>query len=160
MRSWPQVCFFLTKGVSQVKSNVLSVVDGQAELALTRCAEPNAVPMEMVRRQKTAASAFALAMQSSGLEDKEVYLALALDAGYFSRIKSGAATLQADLIATFCKIVGNTIYLDWVAYQVGCVLVQIKSEAERRAELAEDRAKLAEAENRLMRQLLAGRAAA
>jgi len=135
----------------------MSGVDGQAELALSRCAEPNAVPVEMVRRQKTAASAFALALQSSGLEDKEVYLALSLDAGYFSRIKSGAATLQADLTATFCKVVGNTIYLDWLAYQVGCGLVQLKSEAERRAEAAEDRAKAAEAENRLMRQLLVGR---
>lgn len=52
------------------------------------------------------------------------------------------------------------LYLEWQAYQVGCKLVQIKSEAERRAEHAEERLRAADAENKLMRQLLQGRAAA
>ncbi len=138
-------------------SKELSRDDMQGELALVRRAEPNEVPMEMIRRQKTAAAAFALACQSSGLEDKEIYSALGVDPGYFSRIKKGEATLQADLVPTFCDLVGNRIYPEWQAYQIGCTLVQIKSEAERRAEQAEERAKSAEAENRLMRQLLAGK---
>lgn len=65
--------------------------------------------------------------------------------GYFSRIKKGEATLQADLTAQFCAIVGNRIYPEWMAYRVGCTLVQIQSEAERllEAERAKN-AKLAE----------------
>jgi hypothetical protein len=132
-------------------------IDGQGELALLRRAEPNDMPIEVVRRQKTAAAAFALACQSSGLEDKEIYGALSLDAGYFSRIKKGEATLQADLLVAFCDVVGNRIYPEWQAFQIGCTLVQIKSEAERLLEAEKVRREKAESENKLMRQLLAGR---
>lgn len=138
----------------------MTQIEDQHELALVRAPQRTAVPLEMVRAQKTAAAAFTLACSVSGLEDKEIYLALEIDAGYFSNIKKGKATLQADLLAQFCEIVGNTIYPEWAAFQVGCTLVMIKTEAERRAELAEQRAAAAEAENRLMRQLLQGRAAA
>ena len=115
------------------------------------------MPIEVVRRQRSAAAAFSLACQSAGLEDKEIYGSLGIDAGYFSRIKKGEATLQADLVTGFCDVVGNRIYPEWMAYQIGCTLVQIKSEAERQLETERARAtKLAE-ENRLMRQLLTGR---
>lgn len=138
----------------------MSQFEDQPELALARAPHRGAVPLETVRAQKSAAAAFTLACSVSGLEDKEIYLALGIDAGYFSNIKKGKATLQADLVAQFCELVGNTIYPEWAAYQVGCTLVMVKTEAERRAELAEQRAQAAEAENRLMRQLLQGRAAA
>lgn len=154
------VSFFLREGVSQVASKDLLRHDGQGELALLRCAEPNEVPEEMMQRQKTGAAALCLACQSSGLEDKEIYSTLKIDAGYFSRMKKGEASLQADQVRPFCEVVGNRIYLEWQAYQVGCKLVQIKSEAERRAEHAEERLRAADAENKLMRQLLQGRAAA
>ena len=135
-----------------------SRVDGQSELALTRRAEPNDMPIEVVRRQKTSAAAFCLAIQSSGLDDQEIYRCLGIDAGYFSRIKKGEATLQADLIEPFCDVVNNRIYPEWIAYRVGCTLVVIKSEAERQLEAERARREKAESENRLMRQLLAGRA--
>jgi hypothetical protein len=134
--------------------------DEQGELALSRRAEPNEVPMEMIRRQKSSGAAFCLACQSSGLEDKEIYGGLGIDAGYFSRIKKGEATLQADLIQPFCDLVGNRIYPEWIAYRIGCTLVQIKSEAERRAEQAEERARAMEAENKLLRSLVQGRVSA
>lgn len=135
----------------------MNSIEDQPELALAREATAVRVPIEMIRVQKTAAAAFTLACTSSGLDDKEIYLSLGIDAGYFSNIKKGKATLQADLVADFCKLVKNTVYAEWQAFQVGCTLVMIKTEAERRAELAEERAKAAEAENKLMRQLLAGR---
>lgn len=135
-----------------------AVVD-QSELALAREPQHIAVPIEMIRSKKTAAAAITLACDASGLEDKEIYLALGIDAGYFSNIKKGKATLQGDLLKEFCKVVGNNVYPEWLAYQVGCTLVMIKTEAERRAEEAELRAAAAEAENKLMRQLLAGKAA-
>ncbi len=131
----------------------------QAELALAREAVSAYIPIEMIRAKKTAAAAFTLACDASGLEDKEIYLALEIDAGYFSNIKKGKATLQADLIPAFCRIVKNLVYVEWQAYQVGCTLVLIKTEAERRAEAAEARALAAEAENKLMRQLLQGKSA-
>jgi plasmid maintenance system antidote protein VapI len=138
----------------------MTSIEDQHELALARAPQRASVPLDMIRAQKTAAAAFTLACSVSGLEDKEIYLALGIDAGYFSNIKKGKATLQADLVSQFCELVGNTVYPEWAAFQVGCTLVMIKTEAERRAELAEQRAQAAEAENRLMRQLLAGRVAA
>jgi hypothetical protein len=140
-------------------SKDLSRVDQQGELPLTRQADTNVVPIELIRRQRTAAAAFQLAIQSSGLEDKEVYGTLKLDAGYFSRIKKGEATLQADLIQSFCEVVGNRIYAEWIAYQTGCTLVQIESEAERLLRAERERRINVEAENKLMKQLLTGRMA-
>jgi hypothetical protein len=156
----PQASFFLTKGVSQMASKELLRHDGQGELPLTRRAEPNDVPAELIRRQKNGASAFALACQSSGLEDKEIYGALPLDAGYFSRIKKGEATLQADMVQRFCDLVNNRIYPEWMAYQLGCTLVQIQSEAERRANIAELRAEQAEMKVRVLQEAIGGRSLA
>lgn len=141
-------------------SKELSRDDEQGELALARRAEPNEVPMEIIRRQKTAAAAFALACQSSGLEDKEIYAGLGIDPGYFSRIKKGEATLQADLVSPFCDLVGNRIYPEWVAYSLGCTLVQIKSETEKQLEA--ERSKSARLQERLsyVESLVTGRVAA
>ncbi len=141
-------------------SNVLSRLEEQQELALSRSPIHSDTPIETVRAQRTSAAAFTLACSVSGLEDKEIYLALGIDAGYFSNIKKGKATLQADLTAGFCRIVGNTIYPEWLAYQVGCTLVVIKTEAERRAEEAERRAQAAEAKTKLLMEMFAGKLAA
>lgn len=129
------------------------------ELALSRKPDQGHISIDLVRRQQSSAAAFSLACQASGLEDKEIYLSIEVDAGTFSRIKKGEATLQADRLALFCRVVGNSIYPEWLAYQVGCTLVQIRSEAERRADEAEARAKQAEAEVALLKSLLVGRAA-
>jgi hypothetical protein len=134
------------------------VVD-QGELVLARRAEPNDIPVEIVRRQKHAGAAFSLACQSSGLDDKEIYGALNLDAGYFSRIKKGEATLQADLIGSFSTVINNRIYSEWIAFQSGCTLTLIQSEAERLLLLEREKRAETEAENKLMKQLLLGRAA-
>lgn len=118
------------------------------------------VDVHLVQKLPSAAAALSLACAHSGLEDKEIYSALGIDAGYFSRIKAGTATMQAQHVREFCRIVGNTAYPEWLAWQVGCTLVLTRTEAERRAEEAEERAKAAEAENRLLRQLVQGRSAA
>ncbi|WP_136420339.1 transcriptional regulator [Herbaspirillum sp. ST 5-3] len=131
----------------------------QFELALARPAQKAAVTIETIRTQRTSAAAFSLACNVSGLEDKEIYLALDIDAGYFSNIKKGKATLQGDLVAKFCDVVGNTIYLEWLAFQIGCTLMMIKSEAERRAEAERELRVKAEEENRLLRSLLIGKSA-
>lgn len=136
------------------------MTEAQSELALTRIAQSVPVAIEVVRAQKTSAAAFSLSCSASGLEDKEIYLALGIDAGYFSNIKKGKATLQADLIKEFCKVVGNTIYPEWVAYQLGCTLMLIKSEAERRAEEFERLLKEERIKNRVLVDALHGRVAA
>ena len=110
--------------------------------------EPNRfeVSIETIRSQQHSGKAFALACDCSGLDGKEIYMELGVDAARFSHMKKANAALPADLVKKFCDIVGNTIYLEWLAYQVGCTLVMIKSEAERRLTLSEQRVKKAEEE--------------
>ena len=134
-------------------------IEDQQELALSRPPQQVAIPIEMTRAKKTSGAAFGLACDVSGLDDKEIYLALDIDAGYFTNIKKGKATLQADLIVNFCQIVGNTIYPEWIAYQVGCSLVMLKSEAERKMDVERSLRIKFEDENKLLRSLLIGKAA-
>lgn len=134
----------------------------QACLPLARKPQQVSIPLELIHAKKSKGAAFTLACDTSGLEDKEIAGAMVppIDAGTFSRIKSGTNTLDGDRVREFCGVVGNTIYPEWCAYQVGCALVMIQTEAERRAVAEKDRADKLEAENKLMRQLLSGRGAA
>lgn len=119
-------------------------IDGQRELSLIRKASQVEVPVEMIRTRRNQGAAFTLACDASGREDKEICFDLGIDAGTFSRMKDGKNTLSGDRIRDFCDVVGNTILPQWIAYQIGCGLVVLKTEAERRAEEAERRAEEAE----------------
>ena len=132
--------------------------DPQGELPLSRRASDPAVPQTLVTAQRTSAAAISLACSASGLEDKEIYLVLGINAGHWSRIKSGEAYFPLDRIAEFCRIVGNTVLPDWIAYQVGCGLVMLKSEAELRLEAAEKALAEERAKNRLLIDIAQGKA--
>lgn len=135
-----------------MSKDMYRVVD-QQELALLRTPEMPEIPIELIRAQKTGGAAFSLACQTSGLEDKEIYLALGLDAGYFSRMKKGDATLSDEKMRDFCRTVGNTIYPEWRAYQIGCTLTMIQSEAERLAAEAQAELEKEREKNKLLMQL-------
>lgn len=132
-------------------------VDGQPDLPLARRPVSVDVPFDMIAAKRSSAAAFTLACDASGLDDKEISMSLGIDPGYFSRIKKGQASLDADKIRSFCALVGNTIYPQWIAYQVGCGIVMLKTEAERRAEAAESRAIEAEKKLEWALQVLQGR---
>jgi hypothetical protein len=131
----------------------------QSELALARRAACAAIPAQLVSAQKSSHSAMALACQAAGLEDKEIYLSLGIDAGHWTRIKKGEAHFPLDLIGQFCSIVGNTALPEWIAYQVGCGLVLLRTEAERRAEEAERQLSAEREKVKLLTEVLAGRTA-
>jgi hypothetical protein len=107
---------FLSRGDSQTASNLLTVA-GQGELALTRSAESSSVPFGLIVAQKNFSAALSLAIQASGLDDKEVYLSLGIDAGHWSRIRKGEAHFPMDKIADFCRCVGNRVLPEWLAFQ-------------------------------------------
>jgi hypothetical protein len=144
----------------KVKSNDLGQVATQRELDLFRQPEANTVPIELIRKQRDSGAAFTMACNSSGLLDQTIYEFVVIDAGTFSKMKRGLATLQGDQIAKFCYAVNNQIYPEWCAFQLGCTLVQIKSESERRAEAAEKRAADAELKVRVLMETFHVRAAA
>lgn len=131
----------------------------QPELALSRRAVMQAVPIELVVNRKSMLSAINLCIDLSGLDDKEVHLALDIDAGHFSHLRKGNGHFPPDKIAALMDLCGNEAPLIWLAHSRGYGLVVLKSEAERRAEEAEARAAKAEAEARLLKELLQGRAA-
>lgn len=112
------------------------VDDPQSELPLSRGGRAReqafVVPIEMIRATTSPGSAIELARRAAGLDKKEVYLALKIDPGTWSKIEDSAASLPTNKIREFCDEVGNRIYVEWINYQVGCTAVLIKSEAERR----------------------------
>jgi hypothetical protein len=140
-------------------TTVQPVDDGQAELPLSRAPALVNIPVELVRAKKNKGAAFTLACDTSGLDDKEVFMPLGIDKAVFSRIKSGSVNLDDDLLAPFCRIVGNRIYAEWLAYQVGCQLVEIETETARQLRVAREQLASEKAENALLRQLVQGRAA-
>lgn len=109
------------------------VEDPQHELPLSRGAKEQAflVPIEMIRATTSPGGAIELARKAAGLDKKEVYMALKIDPGTWSKIEDSAASLPAKQIREFCEEVGNRIYVEWINFQVGCTAVMIKSEAER-----------------------------
>lgn len=143
-----------------MKSRKLTQAETQRELDLFRQPEPNNVPIELIRKKQDAGAAFTLACDSSGLADQTISSFVGIDPGTFSKIKSGSATLQASLMVKFCYAVNNRIYPEWCAFQFGCTLVEIKTEAERRADAAIKRAEEAELKVRVLMETFHARAAA
>lgn len=132
------------------------VDEAQGELPLAREANSVPVPIEMIRAKKNKGAAFTLACDASGLDDKEIYLPLSMAKEQFSRIKSGSANLDADLIEPFCGIVRNRIYPEWIAYRVGCSLVEIETETQRLLRQAQERIQLLEHDKRVLTAALRG----
>ncbi len=126
----------------------------ETTVPLPKCLNRLQVSIETIREQQNSGKAFALACDCSGLDSKEIYMPLGIDPGRFSHMKRARVTLPADLVQRFCEIVGNTIYLEWLAYQVGCTLVMIQTEAERRLEISEQRIKDVEEENAALKSIL------
>lgn len=117
------------------------------ELPLVRKPAQASLPTELVVKQPTLSAAIALCVQVSGLEEKEVYLSLDIDAGHWTRIMKGDAHFPVNKLNLLMDLCGNEAPVIWLAHSRGYGLVMLKSEAERRAEVAESRA--AEAEKKL-----------
>lgn len=134
-------------------------VSGSHELPLARKADRTNVPIELIAKQPNFLGAIALCVQLSGLEDKEVYLTLGVDAGHWSRIMKAEAHFPVNKLGDLMDLCGNEAPLLWLANHRGYGLVVLESESERRAKDAER--KLAEANSRIqwMTELLQGRAA-
>jgi hypothetical protein len=76
--------------------------------------------LRAVRRRPTFLRAWHFAQELSGLEDKEVYGPLGIDASHWTRIKNGAASPPADeRFVQYMDIVHNEIPLIWLAESRG-----------------------------------------
>jgi hypothetical protein len=113
-----------------VNSIVMRTVE-QGQLPLSRRAGRVAIPHEIIVAQPSLLAAVNLCISASGLEDKEIYLSLEIDAGHFSKIRKGDAHFPTDKLDALCDLCGNEAPLQWWANKRGYGLVMLKSESER-----------------------------
>lgn len=73
------------------------------------------VAISTITRRTSLLRALHLSIETSGLEDKQIYGALGIDASHWTRIKNGTAALPPDKIAKFMDVVRNEILLIWLA---------------------------------------------
>jgi predicted XRE-type DNA-binding protein len=116
------------------------------------------VPLESVLARKSLLGAVNLCIELSGLDDKEIYIPLGIDAGHFSNLRKGKGHFPIDKLDELMDLCGNEVPLVWLAHKRGKGLVVLKSEAERRAEAAERRANEAEAKVKVLMEAISGRA--
>lgn len=118
------------------------------------------VDQEVVFSRPSLSAAIALCVQVSGLEEKEVYLSLEIDAGHWTRIMKGDAHFPVNKLNNLMDLCGNEAPLMWLANSRGYGLVVLKTEAERRAEMAERALREERDKVRFLTELLHGKAAA
>lgn len=150
------VVFFLANGDSQLESKKLKAIEC-LELPLARPPRAGELPLELVTKQPSMSRAIALCMQASGLDDKEVYLTLGIDAGHWSRIVKGDAHFPINKLGQLMDVCGNDAPLMWLANARGYGLVILQTEAERRAEAAEQALAVEREKVRLLTELMQGR---
>jgi hypothetical protein len=131
----------------------------QGRLALGRKPNPvDDITLEMIRRRPDLLSAINLCIDASGLDDKELQIALDIDAGHWSNIRKGKSnchfpTNKLDLLMDLT----NEIPLTWQALRRGKGTHLLQTEAER--QLGEERTRRlqAEAKVRTLQEAISGR---
>jgi hypothetical protein len=129
-----------------MRSTFLHALEAQGELPLSR-AHRQQVDDRVIFAQPTFTAAIRLAANACGLEEKEIYLPLKIDASHWTKILNGQAHFPTDKLDQFCNIVGNEIPLAWWAHRRGKGLHLLLSEAERQLQI--EREARGKAEERL-----------
>lgn len=117
------------------------------------------VPPEYIQKCTRLMQAINLCINLSGIDDKEIALALGIDAGHWSNIRKckPGVHFPTDSLDDLMTLCGNEAPLDWQAWKRGKGLVLLKSEAERRAEEAERALELEREKNRVLMEAIQGR---
>lgn len=99
----------------------------------------------VIQAQPNFLAAIKLAVQVSGLEDKQVYMPLGIDKAHWSRIMSGQAHFPENKIEQFMDLVSNEIPLIWLSWRRGYDLTP-------REDAKDKKIRELEANNRLLQQ--------
>lgn len=139
-------------------SNLLNGVE-QGELPLARTPREADVSLDVILKRKDLLAAINLMIDVSGVDDKELYLALGIDAGHWSNIRKGKAGhhFPTNKLETAMDLCGNEIPLIWLAHRRGKGLHMLETEAQRLLRAANERAAELEKENKLLRGVLQGK---
>jgi hypothetical protein len=143
-----------------VKSNPLRGVDSP-QTSLNLKGPKSEVRPEDVARQHTLSGALALAATAAGLDlEKEVHIPLGIDAGHWTRMRSGAAGIQWDKLEAICDLCGNDAPILWMLYQRGYDLNSLRkreTETERALREAHEALEQERMKNRVLVEALSGR---
>lgn len=112
----------------------------------------------VVVRQPSLTRAIVVCADIAGFEDKKAASAAGVDPATWSRIKTGQANFPQENYRTFQTKCGNYLPLQWLARDCGFDLVHMESELERQLRVEREARTAIEAENKLLRGLLVGRA--
>lgn len=106
-------------------------------------------------KQKDFLGALNLCMNTSGLEDKEIYMALDIDPGHFSNIRKGkpGANFPPNKLNDLMNLCGNEIPLTWMAHSRGKGLVVLESESQRQLRIEREARIQAEEKLRLAMEI-------
>lgn len=96
---------------------------------------------EVIANIPSMLAAIKLAQEVAGLDDKQICVALQVDPGQWSRVKSGQANFPTDKYELFMDACGNEIPLRWLVMRRGKVMHRLLSAVEE--ELAATKAELA-----------------
>jgi hypothetical protein len=129
----------------------------QAELHLIRRADSQSVSTDIILRRKDFLGAINLCIEVSGLDDKEIYIELQIDAAQWSRIRKGDAHFPPNKLQSLMSVCGNQVPLIWLARQYGYELVQIESETQRKLKLKEKELEDERLKNRVLMDALQGK---
>jgi hypothetical protein len=149
--------FFYSETVSKRKQFLMANDSDQARLNLPR--KPLEVDLEAVRRQPSMTKAIVLCADLAGLKnDKDQARAIDVDATTWSLIKDGKRAFPHESYETLFDEFGNEAPLIWLADRRGYVLTPKESELEKRLRLTRERAEKAEEREKMLIDILQGRA--
>lgn len=141
-----------------MRSNTASAVE-QGQLPLTRTPAQPEIPLDVIMQRKDLLGAINLCIDISGLDDKELYISLGIDAGHWSNIRKGkcGTHFPTNKLIQLMGLCGNQIPLIWLARVSGYGLHMLETEAERRLRLESEARKRAEEERDLLKGILQGK---
>lgn len=118
------------------------------------------IPEELLTKPRSWRSAIVMTAEISGKDNENAADAMGVKAEIWSRFKtSETAGVNPDRLEAFMDNCGNELLLHNLAYRRGYYLVERETETQRLLRIEREKREEAEAENRLLRNLLTGRAA-
>lgn len=110
--------------------------DGQLEMPIARRPQKIEMDQTIITAQPTFLAAINLMFNVSGLEEKELYMPLDIDASHWSRIRKGAdgAHFPTNKLEAAMDLCNSDIPLQWLAARRGYELRPLLSDIERQLE--------------------------
>lgn len=101
---------------------------------------PADVSVETIMKRRDLLGAINLMFDASGLDDKEIYLALDIDPGHFSNIRRGkpSAHFPINKLNAAMDLCQSEIPLIWQAHSRGKGVHMLEGEAERQLRIERD----------------------